>query len=327
MTRCRGIKINKGDYLVLENKTNVNEFILMGLTNIPELQTFFFFLFLLLYFASLLGNTIILVITLSEPRLHTPMYFFLVNLSCLDICYSTVTVPKMLIGFLMGYWRISFIGCLTQLHFFHFLGSSEALLLGVMAYDRCVAICNPLRYTTIMNKIACIRGVIITWTTGFLHALMHTIMTSQIHFCGPNTVQHFFCDIKPLLKLACCSITLNLSLLNIITGLIVLLPFILTFLSYIYIISFLFLKVKTKESRTKAFSTCASHLTVVTLFYAGAILTYVPPSSGQSLQQEIMVTLMYTIVTPVMNPLIYTLRNQEVRAVIKKLCQTFRYYI
>ncbi|XP_053120535.1 olfactory receptor 12D1-like [Hemicordylus capensis] len=303
----------------MENETNASEFILMGLTNILGLHNFLFFLFLLLYLASMLGNTTILLIALVEPRLQTPMYFFLGNLSCLDICYSTVTVPKMLSGFLLGHQKISFIGCLSQLHFFHFLGSSEALLLGVMSYDRYVAICNPLRYTVIMNRNACILLTTATWTTGFLHALMHTIMTSQLRFCGPNLVQHFFCDIKPLLSLACCSTTLNLSLLNIVTGLIVVIPFILTFLSYFYIIFFLFLKAKSKENRTKAFSTCASHLTVVTLFYTGAILTYVPPSSGESLKQEMMVTLMYTIVTPVLNPLIYTLRNQEVKTAIKKL--------
>ncbi|XP_028560091.2 olfactory receptor 12D1-like [Podarcis muralis] len=303
----------------MENRTNVNNFILMGLTNVPGRKTFFFIIFLFVYFVIMVGNAIILLISLIEPRLHIPMYFFLGNLSCLDICYSTVTVPKMLTGFLFGYQKISFIGCMTQLHFFHFLGSSEALLLGVMAYDRYVAICNPLRYTVIMNKKTCLFLAMATWTTGFLHALMHTIMTSRVHFCGPNIVQHFFCDIKPLLRLACCSTILNLQLLNIVTGLIVVLPFLLTFLSYTYILSFLFLKVKSKESRAKAFSTCASHITVVTLFYAGAILTYVPPSSGESLKQEIMVTLMYTVVTPVLNPLIYTLRNQEVKTAIKKL--------
>ncbi|XP_033024583.1 olfactory receptor 12D2-like [Lacerta agilis] len=303
----------------MENQTNVNDFILMGLTNVPGRKTFFFIIFLFVYFVCMVGNAIILFIALVEPRLHIPMYFFLGNLSCLDICYSTVTVPKMLTGFLFEYQKISFIGCMTQLHFFHFLGSSEALLLGVMAYDRYVAICNPLRYTVIMNKKTCRFLAMATWTTGFLHALMHTIMTSRVHFCGPNIVQHFFCDIKPLLRLACCSTILNLQLLNIVTGLIVVLPFLLTFLSYTYILSFLFLKVKSKESRAKAFSTCASHITVVTLFYAGAILTYVPPSSGESLKQEITVTLMYTVVTPVLNPLIYTLRNQEVKTAIKKL--------
>ncbi|XP_077169534.1 olfactory receptor 12D1-like [Paroedura picta] len=265
----------------MENHTDVSEFILMGLTNIPGWQGCFFFLFLLLYLTSMLGNLTILLITMVAPQLHTPMYFFLGNLSCLDICYSTVTVPKMLAGFLWEQQRISLVGCLSQLHFFHFLGSSEALLLAVMAYDRYVAICNPLRYTVIMSKKACIILAMTTWTTGFFHALMHTIMTSKLYFCGPNVVQHFFCDIKPLLKLACCSTTLNLNL-------------------------------------RKAFSTCASHLTVVTLFYAGAILTYVPPSSGEILEQEMMVTLMYTVVTPVLNPLIYTLRNQEVKTAIKK---------
>ncbi|XP_054849795.1 olfactory receptor 12D1-like [Eublepharis macularius] len=302
----------------MENRTYVGEFVLTGLTKVPGLQDVLFFLFFMLYLTIILGNTTILLITLIEPRLHSPMYFFLGNLSCLDICYSTVTVPKMLASFLWEHQRISLIGCLSQLHFFHFLGSSEGLLLGVMAYDRYVAICNPLRYTIIMNKKAYIFLAMASWTTGFFHALMHTIMTSKLYFCGPNLIQHFFCDIKPLLRLACCSTVLNLRLLNIVTGLIIVLPFLLTLLSYIYIISFLFLKIKSKESRGKAFSTCASHLTVVTLFYTGAILTYIPPSSGESLEQEMMVTLMYTVVTPALNPLIYTLRNKEVKTAIKK---------
>ncbi|KAM6448875.1 olfactory receptor 12D1-like [Liasis olivaceus] len=247
------------------------------------------------------------------------MYFFLVNLSCLDICYSTVTVPKMLAGFLVGHWRISFIGCLTQLHFFHFLGSSEALLLGVMAYDRYVAICNPLRYITIMNKKACIKGAIITWTTGFLHALMHTIMTSQLWFCGPNVIQHFFCDIKPLLMLSCSSTVLNLTLLNVVTSGIALGSFFLTLLSYLYIISFLFFKTGSWQSRWKAFSTCASHLTVVALLYIPVIFNYMLRSAAESSEREMSITLLYNVFTPVLNPLIYTLRNQEVKSALRKI--------
>ncbi|XP_024056583.1 olfactory receptor 12D3-like [Terrapene carolina triunguis] len=302
----------------MENRTELSEFILMGLTNLQELEHFLFALFLLLYVASMLGNGAIVAMALMEPRLHTPMYFFLGNLSCLDICYSTVTMPKMLSGFLSECQTISFAGCLAQLHFFHFLGSSEAVLLAVMAYDRYVAICNPLCYRLVMRQRACLLLATASWVTGFLHALMHTVMTSQLQFCGPSHVPHFFCDIKPLLSLACGSTHLNLTLLNIVTGGIVVIPFILTLLSYLYIISFLLLKVQLWESRRKAFSTCASHLTVVSLFYGGAILTYVPPSSGESPEWDMMIVLLYSVVTPVLNPVIYTLRNKEVQSALRK---------
>uniref|UniRef100_A0A8C8RQ06 Olfactory receptor n=1 Tax=Pelusios castaneus TaxID=367368 RepID=A0A8C8RQ06_9SAUR len=302
----------------MENQTEVNEFILLGLTKLQELQCYLFTLFLLLYVASVLGNGAIIALVLAEPPLHTPMYFFLGNLSCLDIFYSTVTVPNMLAGFLSRHQTISFTGCLVQLHFFHFLGSSEAVLLAVMAYDRYVAICNPLRYRLVMNPWVCLLLSVATWTTGFLHALMHTVMTSQLRFCGPNCIHHFFCDIKPLLSLACSSTRLNLSLLNIVTGSIVIVPFIVTLLSYLYIISFLLLKVQSWEGRRKAFSTCTSHLTIVALLYVSVLFTYMPHSMGGSSEREMMVTLMYSIVTPFLNPLIYTLRNREVKSALRK---------
>ncbi|XP_059587819.1 olfactory receptor 12D3-like [Alligator mississippiensis] len=303
----------------MENMTEVKEFILLGLTNVWGLQHFFFILFLMLYLTSLLGNGAIIAVTLAEPRLHTPMYFFLGNLSLMDIFYSTVTVPKMLAGLLLGQQAISFSACLTQLHFFHFLGSSEVILLAVMAYDRYVAICNPLRYMVVMNQQVCLLLAAVTWATGFVHALMHAVMTSHLHFCGPNYVHHFFCDIKPLLHLSCSNTHLNLSLLNIVATCIALLPFIITLLSYVYIISFLFLKVQLQAGRWKAFSTCASHLTVVALLYVPLFFNYTPPSSGSTSKRDMIVTLMYSAITPALNPLIYTLRNQEVKCALKKV--------
>ncbi|NXE46239.1 O12D3 protein, partial [Casuarius casuarius] len=300
------------------NQTEVSEFILLGLTNLKELQHFFFITFLLLYLTSLLGNSAIVTMVIFEPRLHTPMYFFLGNLSCLDIFYSTVTVPKMLIGFLFGHQPISFGGCLAQLHFFHFLGSTEAMLLAIMAYDRYVAICNPLRYTLVMSSRKCLLLAVATWATGFFHAMMHSIMTSQLSFCGHNHIHHFFCDIKPLLNLACSSTSLNLTLLNVVTTSIALAPFTVILLSYLYIIFFLFLKVQSKGGRRKAFSTCASHLTVVALLYVPVFFNYALPSSESSSKREMQVSLMYSAVTPALNPLIYTLRNQEVKSALKK---------
>ncbi|XP_066485661.1 olfactory receptor 12D1-like [Tiliqua scincoides] len=297
----------------MRNQTEVTEFILMGLSNIWELRSVLFAIFLVLYLISLAGNGAIVAVAVAEPQLHTPMYFFLGNLSCLDIFYSTVTVPKMLAGFLSDLQTISFSACMTQLHFFHFLGSSEVLLLGVMAYDRYVAICNPLRYTIIMRKQICVLLAAATWATGFFHALMHAVAMARLPFCGPNHVEHFFCDIKPLLKLACGNTHLNLMLLNTVTSCIAMGPFIITLLSYFYIITFLFFKMKSQSSRQKAFSTCVSHLLVVALLYVPVLFNYMLPSVGNASQRDMMVTLIYSAVTPVLNPLIYTLRNQEVK--------------
>ncbi|XP_062992628.1 olfactory receptor 12D1-like [Elgaria multicarinata webbii] len=302
----------------MENQTEFTHFILMGLTDQERVRNILFTFFLILYLASMLGNGMIVCVVVAETQLHTPMYFFLSNLSCLDIFYSTVILPKMLSGFLLAHQRISFVGCIAQLHFFHFLGSSEALLLGAMAYDRYVAICKPLHYPVIMCRRMCLLLAATTWTMGFFHALIHTIMTAQLNFCGPNIVEHFFCDIKPLLRLACSSTWLNLSLLNIITGLVVTVPFFLTLLSYLYLISFLLLKVKSHSGRLKAFSTCSSHLTVVGLFYVPVLFNYLPPSSGDSPKRDMIATLMYSLVTSALNPLIYTLRNQEMKLALKK---------
>ncbi|XP_013907322.1 PREDICTED: olfactory receptor 12D2-like [Thamnophis sirtalis] len=300
----------------MRNSTEVSEFILLGLTRDHRLQQVLFPLFLLLYIACLLGNGAILIVILTEPRLHIPMYFFLGNLSCLDICYSTVTVPKMLRGFLRKHQSISFNGCLIQLHFFHFLGCSEAVLLGIMACDRYVAICKPLHYTLIMNKWTCVILAGVTWTIGFFYALMHTIVTSQLVFCGPKLVPHIFCDIKPLLVLACSSTRLSYTLLNFVTVSIAFSSFFFTLLSYFYIISFLVLKVQSWQNRWKAFSTCASHLMVVAMFYIPVLSNYMLASASD---KDPIVSLLYSIVTPVLNPLIYSLRNYEVKNAIRKI--------
>lgn len=303
----------------MKNQTEVGEFVLIGLMDLWELQRTLFTLFLLLYLAILLGNGAIVTVAITEPQLHTLMYFFLGNLSCLDIFFSTVTVPKMLSGFLAELQIISLSSCMTQLHFFHFLGSSEVILLGVMAYDRYIAICNPLRYTIIMRKQVCLILAAATWTTGFLHALMHTVMTARLPFCGPNLVEHYFCEIKPLLKLACGSTHLNVMLLNTVTSCIAMGPFVVTLLSYFYIIIFLLFKVHSQKGWQKAFSTCGSHLMVVTLLYVPVLFNYMLPPVGNTAQREMLVPIIYSAVTPVLNPLIYTLRNQEVKKALQKI--------
>ncbi|XP_006122812.2 olfactory receptor 12D1-like [Pelodiscus sinensis] len=301
----------------MENQTEVSDFVLLGLTDLQELQIFLFPLFLLLYMANVLENGAIIAVVLAEPRLHKPMYFLLGNLSFLDICFSTVAVPKLLAGFLSERQAISFAGCLVQLYFFHLLGSSETVLLAVMAYDRYVAICNPLRYTVVMSPRACLLLAAATWASGFLHALLTTVMTSRLRFCRSNRVHHFCCDVKPLLDLACGSTRLNLTLLNVDAAVLGLSSFLLTLLSYLYIISFLLLKVQSQESRKKAFSTCTSHLTVVSLFYLPAISNYMISFPGLPSERDMIPTLMYSIITPVLNPLIYTLRNEEVKSALK----------
>ncbi|XP_026579215.1 olfactory receptor 12D2-like [Pseudonaja textilis] len=303
----------------MENQTEVNIFIFMGLTSHSNFQCLLFTIFLLLYLATLVWNGAIIFILLSVPRLHTPMYFFLGNLSCLDIFFSTVTVPNMLAGFLSELHTISFKGCMVQLHFFHFLGSSEVILLGIMAYDRYVAICDPLRYMVIMRKEICLLMATAAWCTGFFHALMHAVVTAHLPFCGSNHIEHFFCDIKPLLKLACGSTYVNLMLLSIVTTCIVMGPFIFILLSYLYIIIFLLVKVKTRSGWQKTFSTCGSHLTVVALLYIPVLFNYMIPTVGNSSNQDMIITLIYSAITPVLNPLIYTLRNQEVKLTMKKM--------
>ncbi|XP_015671586.1 olfactory receptor 12D3-like [Protobothrops mucrosquamatus] len=301
----------------MENQTKVEQFILLGLKNDLQFQYITFGIFLLLYLATLMGNGAIVMVVLAELHLHKPMYFFLGNLSCLDIIHSTVTIPKMLQGFLVELQTISFNGCMVQLFFFYFMGGTEGILLGIMAYDRYVAICNPLRYTLIMRKDVCILMVIAAWSMAFFHALMHAIMTARLPFCGPNIIEHFICDIKPLLKLACGSIHLNLMLLSIVTSCVVMSPFIFILFSYFYIITYLLFKVQSKSGWQKAFSTCGSHLTVVALVYIPVLFNYMLPSVGTSSQQDMAITLIYSAVTPVLNPFIYTLRNKEVKMTLK----------
>ena len=300
------------------NQTSVTEFFLLGVTDIQVLQPVLFVVFLTIYFLNLAGNGAILMVVISDSRLHSPMYFFLGNLSCLDICYSTVTLPKMLENFLSTHKAISFLGCISQLHFFHFLGSTESLLLAVMGFDRFVAICKPLHYTLIMNPQVCIQMAVTVWIIGFFHALLHSVMTSRLNFYGSNHIHHFFCDVKPLLELACGNVELNEWLLNTVTGTIAMGSFFLTFLSYFYIITYLFFKTHSCSMLHKALSTCASHFMVVVLFYAPVIFTYIPPATGSSMDQERIIAIMYTVITPVLNPLIYTLRNKEVEGALRR---------
>ncbi|XDB63351.1 PREDICTED: olfactory receptor 12D2-like [Capra hircus] len=301
------------------NQTSVTEFLLLGVTDIQVLQPVLFVVFLAIYIVSLAGNGAILMVVISDSRLHSPMYFFLGNLSCLDICYSTVTLPKVLENFLSTNKAISFLGCISQLHFFHFLGSTESMLLAVMGFDRFVAICKPLHYTLIMNPKVCIQMALTVWIIGFFHALLHSVMTSHLNFCGSNHIHHFFCDVKPLLELACGNVELNEWLLNTVTGTIAMGSFFLTFLSYFYIITYLFFKTHSCSMLHKALSTCVSHFLVVVLFFIPVVFVYIHPASSSSMDQDQVIAIMYSVVTPILNPLIYTLRNKEVKGALRRV--------
>lgn len=305
--------------LVMENATSVDGFLLLGLTSAHELQPIFFMMFLTIYLLNLVGNGVILMIITLERRLHSPMYFFLGNLSCLDICYSSVTLPKVLINLLSRHRTISFLGCIAQLHFFHFLGSTEAILLAVMAFDRFVAICSPLRYTAIMNPQLCILLAAMAWVTSFFYALMHSVMTAHLNFCQSHKLSHFFCDVKPLLEVACGNTVLNQRLLSVVTGSISMGAFLLTLLSYFYIIAFLLFKNQSCRALQKALSTCTSHFMVVCLFYGPVGFTYIRPATASAMSEDRVVAIIYSAVTPVLNPLIYTLRNKEVMLALKKI--------
>ncbi|XP_042539844.1 olfactory receptor 12D2-like [Dipodomys spectabilis] len=301
------------------NQSSVTEFLLLGVTDMEKLNPFLFAIFLTFYFVNVAGNGAILTVIISDSGLHSPMYFFLGNLACLDICFSTVTLPKMLENLISTNKAISFSACISQLHFFHFLGSTEAQLLAVMAFDRFMAICKPLHYPIIMNTQLCTRIAVTIWTIAFLHALMHSVMTSRLNFCASNQIHHFFCDVKPLLELACGNTELNQQLLNGVTGSLGMGTFVLILLSYFYIIAYLFLKTHSCSMLHKALSTCASHFMVVILLYAPVIFIYARPASWSSLDQDRIIAIMYTVVSPGLNPLIYTLRNKDVKTALTKM--------
>ncbi|XP_074132001.1 olfactory receptor 5J3-like [Sminthopsis crassicaudata] len=295
----------------------VKEFFLVGLTDIPELQIPLFLLFFVIYMVTLVGNWGMIIIIWMNAQLHTPMYFFLSNLSLCDICYSTVFAPKMLVNFLVENKVSSFASCVLQSFFFAVYVTTEGILLSMMAYDRYVAIANPLLYTVIMTQRVCILMVLASYLGGLINSLTHTIGLLRLNFCGPNVVNHYFCDIPPLLKLSCSDAHINEILLLVFSGVIAMFTFIIIMVSYIHILIAI-LRIKSAEGRRKAFSTCASHFTAVTLFYGSVTFSYIQPSSQYSLEQEKISAVFYTLIIPMLNPLIYSLRNKEVKDAAKR---------
>ncbi|XP_053217404.1 olfactory receptor 5V1-like [Podarcis raffonei] len=300
------------------NETALTEFLILGFSGLQELQLLLFSFFLITYICTLVGNISIITIACLDPQLHTPMYFFLGNLSFLDICYTSTNVPQMLVHLLSEKKSIPYASCITQLYFFASFVGTECILLAAMAYDRFVAICHPLHYTATMKKGFCLQLSGACWASGFLNSAVHTYFTFQLPFCGVNQLNYFFCDIPPLLKISCGDTSLNEIILLVIGVFIGWTPFVCIVLSYVYIISTI-LKIRSSEGRVKAFSTCASHLTIVLLYYGSSIFTYVRPISTYSLDKDRIISVIYSIVTPMLNPLIYTLRNKDIKGALKKI--------
>ncbi|KAM9121358.1 olfactory receptor 5V1-like [Pangshura tecta] len=302
----------------MEIQMNVTVFILMGFSHDPHLQIFLFLAFLVIYLITLVGNMAIMLIIRVDPHLHTPMYFFLSRLSFVDICYSSVVVPKMLVNFLAKHKTISVNGCLAQMFFILLLAVTEIFILSAMAYDRYAAICHPLHYAVTMNKRVCNQLVGCSWTMGLLYSLVNTVLVLKLHFCGPNEISHFSCELPPLLQLSCTgTFTNKIALLSsaVIFGFS---SFLLTLVSYMFIISTI-LRIRSAEGRHKAFSTCSSHLIVVGLLYMTAIFQYMKPSSVTSLVLDELFSIQYSILTPMLNPIIYSLKNKEVKTALRKI--------
>ncbi|XP_053425947.1 olfactory receptor 1A1 [Nycticebus coucang] len=299
-----------------ENQSSTLEFILLGVTDQQKQEDFFFILFLFIYPITLTGNLLIILAILSDIRLHNPMYFFLANLSLVDIFFSSVTIPKMLVNHLLGSKSISFGGCLTQMYFMIALGNTDSYILAAMAYDRAVAISRPLHYTTIVSPKTCVLLVVGSWVVGNANSLPHTLLTASLSFCGNQVVANFYCDITPLLKLSCSDIHFNVKMMYLGVG-VFSIPLLFIIISYIRVFSTV-LQVPSTKGVLKAFSTCGSHLTVVSLYYGTVMGMYFRPLTSYSLKDAVL-TVMYMAVTPMLNPFIYSLRNQDMKAALRKL--------
>ncbi|XP_032631462.2 olfactory receptor 6B1-like [Chelonoidis abingdonii] len=301
-----------------DNHTKVWKFILLGFPTILELQVLLFVVFLTVYLLTILQNMDIITLIRTNHHLHKPMYFFLSHLSFLEVWYISVTVPKLLVNFLVENKSISFMSCMAQLYFFIALICTECILLAVMAYDGYVAICHPLCYSAIMSHQLCLQLAVGSWLAGFLISKLKVFFISQLLFCGPNVINHFFCDISPLLNLSCTDMMVA-EIVDFIFALIILLiPLSITIASYVCIIGTI-LCIPTAQGRWKAFSTCASHLTMVVIFFLATLFMYARPRRIHSFNVNKLVSVMYMIVTPMLNSFIYCLRNQEVKRALTKM--------
>ncbi|XP_036593100.1 olfactory receptor 13A1-like [Trichosurus vulpecula] len=304
------------------NHSAVAEFILQSFSENPHVQMLFFSIFLGILLVALTGNSLIITAICLNPGLHTPMYFFLTNLALLDIFSNFTVVPKLLQN-LISKNTISYGGCMAQIYFLTWYVVAELLLFTAMAYDRYAAICQPLHYSTIMSKAACCLIASAVWAISGTNATIQMTMTVRLSFCGPNVIDHFFCEIPPLLPLSCSSTEVNNAMIFAADMFFAIFTYLLILVSYGFIISSI-LKIRTKEGKKRAFSTCSSHLIVVTMYCCTIIYIYILPAFGQSLKKGKVASVFYTIVAPALNPLIYSLRNKDVKIALKKLCLFLR---
>ncbi|XP_058146442.2 olfactory receptor 7A10-like [Dasypus novemcinctus] len=301
-----------------ENQTYVAEFILLGLSEDTEVQPFLFGLFLSMYMVTFIGNLLIILAIISDSHLHTPMYFFLSNLSFTDICFTSTTVPKMLLNFHTESKIITYEACIIQMYFFMHFGQLDSYLLTVMAYDRFVAICHPLHYTVIMNPQFCGLLLLACWLLSVLVSLLHGLMVLRLSFCAELEIPHFFCEVSQVVQLACSDTFLNELVLYFASGLLGVIPLTGILYSYSKIVSSIF-RISTPQGKHKAFSTCGSHLSVVSLFYGTCLGVYLSSAASQNSRANAIASVMYTVVTPMMNPFIYSLRNKDMKLAFKKV--------
>ncbi|NP_001000455.1 olfactory receptor Olr1259 [Rattus norvegicus] len=303
--------------MALLNGSVVTEFILLGLTDQPDLQIPLFLIFLLLYIITALGNLSLIILIVLNSHLHTPMYFFLFNLSFVDFCFSSVITPKMLMNFILTKNHISYVGCMTQFYLFCFCVISECYILTSMAYDRYVAICNPLLYNIVMSPKVCSYLMLASYLMGFSGAMIHTGCILRLTFCDGNTINHYFCDLLSLLQLSCTSTYVNEIELLIVAGKDIILPTVVIFISYGFILFNIF-QMKSTESMSKAFSTCSSHIIAVSLFFGSGAFMYLKPNSAGKMNNGNTSSIIYTTLIPMINPLIYSLRNKDVKVALRK---------
>ncbi|XP_037695477.1 olfactory receptor 1094-like [Choloepus didactylus] len=308
----------------LMNETKITMFILLGFTDNTELKVSLFLLFLAIYLFTLIGNLGLVVLVIGDSRLHNPMYYFLSVLSILDACYSSVGIPEMLVNFLAVNKAISFLGCAIQMFLFVTFGTTECFLLAAMAYDRYVAIYNPLLYSVNMSPRVFVPLIIASYVGGILHATIHTVATFSLSFCASNEIRHVFCDIPPLLAISCSDTHINQLLLFYFVGFIEIITIMIVLISYGFILLAI-LRMCSAEGRQKVFSTCGSHLTGVSVYHGTILFMYVRPNSNYALDHDMIVSIFYTIVIPMLNPIIYGLRNKDVKEAMKKFLDGNRF--
>ncbi|XP_062948751.1 olfactory receptor 11L1-like [Cynocephalus volans] len=301
-----------------QNVSSVTEFQLLGFQNLLQWQILLIAIFLVIYFLTITGNVVIITVVSQDQRLHSPMYTFLKHLSFLELWYTSTTVPLLLANLLSQGQAISFSACMAQLYFFVFFGATECFLLAVMAYDRYLAICSPLHYSFLMSPEICTKLVAISWLTGVGTGFLPSLMISKLDFCGPNEINHFFCDLPPLMLLSCSSVYTTEMAIFILSVVVLCLCFFLTLVSYVFIVSSI-LRISSASGRMKTFSTCGSHLAVVTIYYGTMISMYVRPNAHVSPEINKIISVFYTVVTPLLNPFIYSFRNKDFKQAVKKV--------